>query len=271
MKSGPARFTSGRLEAVSKALADTETGLTGSEIARALQQIGVADPDKLTTKWKRLFNALAERQNHDGSGDRVLAFINASLEPSRYIGNRLVFNDRRCAVNAALAFSGLQYGEDGKFHRCVAASTLSEAEARADRLRTLLQQRNVDPEVLAFCRAELLQDNYFHAVLEATKSVADKLRSLANLGSDGADLVQQALGGTSPRVRINDLATETRRGEQRGFCNLLIGMFGMFRNPTAHAPKREWPMEEEDALDLLSLASYAHRRLRAARRMPEHT
>ena len=36
------------------------------------------------------------------------------------------------------------------------------------------------PDVLAFCRAELLQQNYFHAVLEASKSVADKLRSLAN-------------------------------------------------------------------------------------------
>lgn len=31
------------------------------------------------------------------------------------------------------------------------------------------------------------------------------------------------------------------------------------------AARVEWPMPEADALDLLSLASYAHRRLRAAK------
>ncbi len=263
-KSKPAPFSSGQLEAICKALAGTESGLSGSEIGHTLSQVGVADADRSATKWKRLFNALAARQIEDKSGDRVLAFIHASLQPSRYAGNQSVFDERRRAMNVALAFSGLQYGQDGKFRRCAATATLAEAEKRANRLRALMEQRNVDPDVLVFCRTELLQDNYFHAVLEATKSVAGKLRALTGLTSDGADLVQQALGGTDPLVRINDLSTETLRSEQRGFCNLLIGMFGMFRNPTAHAPRIDWPLGEEDALDLLSLVSLAHRRLRVA-------
>jgi len=50
--------------------------------------------------------------------------------------------------------------------------------------------------------------------------------------------------------------------------NLLKGMFGTFRNVAAHAPKISWPIKEEDALDLLTLASYLHRRLDDAVRTP---
>jgi hypothetical protein len=49
-----------------------------------------------------------------------------------------------------------------------------EAQARADDLRAELARRQAHPDVLRICRAELLQQNYFHAVLEACKSVADK-------------------------------------------------------------------------------------------------
>src|SRR5690606_6686518 len=104
--------------------------------------------------------------------------------------------------------------------------------------------RRVHPDVLTFCRAELLQQNHFHAVLEAVKSVADKIRTLSSLPSDGAELATQAfaLGATGkPRLAINSLSTDTEKGEQRGFMNLLIGLFGTFRNPTAHAAKIYWP------------------------------
>lgn len=49
--------------------------------------------------------------------------------------------------------------------------------------------------------------------------------------------------------------------EQRGFMNLLKGVFGTFRNTTAHAPKITWKIEKEDALDILSMISLIHRRL----------
>jgi len=114
---------------------------------------------------------------------------------------------------------------------------------------------------LAFCRAELLVDNYFHAVLEATKSVADKLRSRTGLADDGASLVDKAFAGDAPLVAINSLTTESEWSEQRGFANLIKGLFGMFRNPTAHAPRLQWSMAKNDAEDLLSTVSLVHRRL----------
>lgn len=264
MKSKPKPFSSGQLEAICKALADTNSGLTGSEVGHALATIRVADPDPTGTKWRRLFNALASRQNKDDHGDRVLAFIHVALDPARYAGKRDVAEARRRAVNVPLAFYGLEYHEDGKFRSCQPAQTLSEAEDRADRLRAALERRTVDPEVLGFCRAELLTDNYFHAVLEATKSVASLIRSRTGLTSDGASLAQAAFGGEDPPLRINRFRDDTDRGEQRGFVNLLVGFFGTFRNPHAHAAKVEWSINELDALDLLSLTSYLHRRIKAA-------
>ena len=55
--------------------------------------------------------------------------------------------------------------------------------------------------------------------------------------------------------------------EHNGLMNLLKGMFGTFRNVTAHAPKITWMMDEQDALDLLSLASFLHRRIDACKQL----
>lgn len=68
-------------------------------------------------------------------------------------------------------------------------------------------------------------------------------------------------------LRINSLTTETEKGEQRGFANLLVGLFGTIRNPLAHTPKIEWDMSEQDALDILTTASLVHRKLDTANRL----
>jgi uncharacterized protein (TIGR02391 family) len=76
-----------------------------------------------------------------------------------------------------------------------------------------------------------------------------------------------ALGSDfNPLLAINPLATETDKGEQRGFANLLIGLFGVIRNPLAHNAKIEWEMSEQDALDVLTMASLIHRKLDKAYR-----
>jgi uncharacterized protein (TIGR02391 family) len=121
--------------------------------------------------------------------------------------------------------------------------------------------------VLKFCRAELVSNNYFHAVLEATKSVAEKIRQQSGLTSDGSQLVDDAfaLGKAGiPLLAFNSLQTDTERNEQNGMINLMKGMFSAFRNPTAHAAKISWTITEQDALDLLTLASLLHRRIDSA-------
>jgi len=254
-------FRLGDIEALCKVLADTDIGLTGSEIGHTLAQIGVIDTDPTMTKWKRLYNALADNQNKRQDGNNVLAFIATALRPTRYTNNEENYESMLMGVNKVLAFHGLEFKDDGKFHTIKPVSTLAEAEKRAQKFTTSVSDRNLHKDLLHFCRAELLQDNYFHAVLEATKSVASKVRSLTELTSDGSKLIDDAFGGTNPILKINAFKTDTEKSEQRGFTNLAKGLFGTFRNPTAHAPKIEWDLEEQDALDLFTLASYVLRRI----------
>ena len=110
----------------------------------------------------------------------------------------------------------------------------------------------------------MLQDNYFHAVFEATKGVADKIRDKAGLLTDGATLVDEAFSVKHPLLALNRLITEAEKMEQIGFATLLKGIFVLFRNTTAHAPKIKWSIDEQDALDLLTMVSYANRKLDTA-------
>jgi uncharacterized protein (TIGR02391 family) len=258
-----------QLQAVADIIGDTSLGLTGTEIGQLLERCGIEDPYPGITKRKRLFAALRAQQQKDHCANNVLNFIKVALAPVRFVGRSQEFESLRIDLNEALAFSGLFLAEDGNLRPVTQARTLSEAQERAGRLRSLLAQRNVHPDVLAFCRAELLQDNYFHAVFEAAKSVAEKIRHRTGLTEDGSELVDRAFGVNNPILAVNTLRTETEQSEQKGFANLLKGMFGTFRNVTAHAPKIKWPVNEQDALDLLSLVSYMHRRIDAAALIPK--
>jgi uncharacterized protein (TIGR02391 family) len=258
-----------RLQAICRVIGDTAEGLTGSQIGQLLSRCGIDDPSPGITKRDRLFDALRAKQDRDGCANNVVAFIQAALDPVRFIGNAAGFAAFRDRLNEALAFSGLHLGEDGKLQAVTQARTLDEAQERAGRLRSELARRKVHHDVLHFCKAELLQNNYFHAVFEATKSVAEKIRQRTGLTGDGAELVDEAFGLKSPLLAINTLRTETEHTEQKGFANLVKGVFGVFRNVTAHAPKITWPIDEQDALDLLSLVSYIHRRLDASADVPQ--
>jgi uncharacterized protein (TIGR02391 family) len=264
-------FNESHLERICMVLADTSSGLTGSEIGRLLQQAGIDDGDPTATKWKRLFFALCNRQRQDGCGNNVVRFIYEAMAPVRYTNNSDLFENRRIALNQILIFSGYSLEKNGKLKKQQAVATLDEAQERADRLKSELRRRGVHHDVLLFCRAELIQSNYFHAVFEATKSVADKIRVRSGLTGDGAALVDLAfgLGQTGmPFLALNSLQTETERDEQKGLMNLIKGMFGAFRNVTAHAPKILWTITEQDAMDLLTIASLIHRRLDTAVRTP---
>jgi len=250
------------IESLSKVLGDTEEGFTGAAIAKLLHESDIEDVDSANTKWKRINSALVNTQSKTNCGNNILSFVQISMSPARHYDNLEWFNDTRYKVNNILSFSGFHLGENGKIERARKSNTISEAAVRASKLKEHLVARNVHPDVLRYCKEELLVDNYFHSVFEATKSVADKIRIKTGLGTDGAVLVDEAFSFKGvPYLALNSLQTESEKSEQKGFMNLLKGLFGTFRNTTAHAPKITWKIEEIDALDILSMVSLVHRRL----------
>ncbi len=260
-------FNAQYLEAACKVLADTDRGLTGSEIGYLLQDCRIEDVSPDMTKWKRLFNALVKAQNQHQVGNHLVMFINRALNPVSYARDKGKFAWRRNELNVVLSFSGLGVREDGKIIRTPIESTLTGARARANALRAALEDRGTHPDILKYCRAELVDENYFHAVLEAIKGIAERIRQLSGMTTDGAELVNTVLLGKAPVLALNSLKTETEISEQKGIGNILIGLFGAVRNPTSHAPKVMWPMTEQDALDILALVSYLHRKLDKAVRI----
>jgi uncharacterized protein (TIGR02391 family) len=255
------------LEAICQVLGQTEGGLTGTEISRYLAQCGIADPAPTENKRQRLFEALKAKQRQDRCANNVFAFIKKVMSPVLFHARPEEYNLFRARLNTTLAFSGYQVAENGEVIPISVARTLTEAQQRADRLQNELKRRQVHPEVLKYCRAELLQENYFHAVLEATKSVSEKIRAKSGLTSDGGELAMKAFSlgqvGT-PFLAFNPLRTDTDKSEQSGLMNLFVGMFGAFRNVTAHGAKINWTVTEQDALDLLTLVSLLHRRIESS-------
>ena len=261
-------FSSQHLEGISKALGDTLDGLKGSEIRHLLQDCGMPDPTPAITKWQRLYNAFAEDQNRFQIGTHIMQFIVKAMNPVRYTVEPVLFRTRLDHLNSVLVFTGYEITEKGKVRATESAGTINEALERANRLHAALVLRAVHPDVLSFCRSEIVQENYFHAVFEAMKSITAKIRRLTGRTDDGQDLVHAAFGMRDgpPLLAINSLNTESQEGEERGFVNLLKGLYGTIRNPMAHNPRVEWDMTEQDALDILTTISLVHRKLDQAYR-----
>jgi len=257
-------FTQAQLETIARILGDHGTG---SEINRVFRALDIRDQSGQSTKWKRIYWWFEVSQGKYGCGNHVLDFIRQFLAPARFVGRSQEFEEARSKLNQALAFAGIEYGEDGEFRKIHAARTLSEAEKRAQTIRAKFQGRRIHPEVLKYCRAELMHDNYFHAVFEAAKGLAQRIREMTGVQLDGAALVDKVFACDRPLLAFNRLETETEKSEHKGFATLLKGCFAAIRNPLAHEPKILWE-GEEDAADYLTLISLLHRKLDGCFRTP---
>ncbi len=280
------------LEAVAAILGDTDYGLKNKQIEEICASIKLQDPVAEAkahdprvqqglmyvsiNKRDRILRALQGNQARNNTGNALIAFVTAAMKPQRYTGGPKTYGDvatferRRGALSEALVLSGFQISERGQVSRSQQASTLSEAAAIAGRLHTELKRRGIHKDVLKYCTEEVLAKNTFHAALEAVKGVFDRLRALTGIDLDGAGLAQQALACKSctPPLFLNPLRTESERSEQTGFMNLVIGLFSMYRNPTAHEPKivrqAERPITELELLELFTTLSMVHRKLDGA-------
>lgn len=245
------------VESLAKIMGDCGTG---SDINRVLASCGLQDHSGQSTKWRRLYWVFLDVQRRDRCANRVLAFIQNMLSPARFAGRLDEFESHRVDLNTVLALSGLEFGPDGKFVQRPVAKTLSEAERRANSMQAKFRGRRIHPEVLKYCKAELMQDNYFHAVFEATKGLAQRIREKSGAVGDGTSLVDKVFSVDQPILAFNMLRTETERSEHKGFAALLKGCFAAVRNPLAHEPKIMWD-GEDDAADYFSLISLLHRKL----------
>ncbi|HSF93801.1 MAG TPA: hypothetical protein VLA52_02160, partial [Thermohalobaculum sp.] len=131
-------FDARSIEAIARALGDTGEGLSNSEIddvSRACR-FPIEEPG---TKWRRIYNILANDQNKRQNRKGILAFIRNALKPSIYVKTPERFETLRENLNRALSFEGIEVQKDGKLNPSNVSTTISEARRRAAELRNALE------------------------------------------------------------------------------------------------------------------------------------
>lgn len=267
-------FTEQNLHNISAIIADTNRGLTKSELERHLREskiVLVSDGSfnngvyyKIgLNKRDWLYNCFANEINTTHSFNKIVKFIEIVMDPTNYtkMEKRGQYQFILEELNKILLLLGCEINSSGKLTEKVKATTLEEVDRRVNSLKKKLYDRNIHSEVTKYCIKDYLRKDYFDAVFEATKGLAERVREISGLGSDGNELFQSAFASKDPYIILNMLASESEKNEYNGLKELLISLFHLVRNPMAHTPKINWKQNENEALDILTIISFAHKYL----------
>ena len=217
-----------------------------------------------------LYNCLVNDINKSKSLNRVYLFLEKSLNPVAFVDER----DREKytflfeGVNQVLLLAGIEITKEGKLIEVTQAKTLDEVDKRVNSLQKKLYDRSIHNEVKKYCIEDYLRKDYYDAVFEAAKGLADRVRKITGLTSDGGTLFQTAFSKNDPYLFFNALQTDSEKSEFIGIKQLLEAIFHLVRNPAAHTPKVNWKIDETKALDILTLISFAHKYLDECHKMP---
>lgn len=96
-----------------------------------------------------------------------------------------------------------------------------EFEAVADWESDMRSEMAQYADVVKCCKEEYIQENYFHVVFEAAKSLSEKVREKTGLQEDGSALFNTAFSENNPRLALNSLQTSTERNLQNGLREML--------------------------------------------------
>jgi hypothetical protein len=123
-------------------------------------------------------------------------------------------------ANKIFLLIGLQVQGNGKIQRVVKAETLVEVDRRVNSLRSKLYHRAIHDEVKLYCIKDYLRKDYYDAVFEACKGLAQRVRNLTGLNDDGGRLFQTAFSQKDPYIFMNALQTSSEISEHTGLSEL---------------------------------------------------
>lgn len=276
-------LTEQQLKSVCAVLADTNRGLTKTELSKTLQHCRIVSIDDGNrnigngslyqiglNKRDWLYSCFANEINTQQTYTRIYAFIESALNPINYtsVEKRDKYQWLYEELNKVLLLVGLQVQKDGKITGVPKAATLDEVDRRLNSLHKKLYDRAIHSEVSKYCIKDYLRKDYFDAVFEASKGLAERVRQITGLTKDGGELFQSAFSTKDPYIFFNSMKTQSELSEFIGLKELLEAIFHLARNPEAHIPKVNWIVEETKALDILTLISFAHKYLDECHRMP---
>lgn len=98
-------------------------------------------------------------------------------------------------------------------------------------------------------------NHYRDAVWNAYLHLFAEIRRRTSRQDDGSNLVEAVFSLKNPLLVLGDLNTETGRNQQKGFIQLLQGVYQAYRNPLAHSGGMDLGVSAKGAAQHMILAS----------------
>lgn len=253
------KFNVQSIESISYTIGDI---LTGSKISTMFNQLNLIDNSNESTKWKRLNFVMCKSQETFNCGNKIVEIIEYVFFPtSSWFDSVSQYSDCMNKINKCISFYGLELNAEGKIYKTKHSTTMSEANERYDLLKSKLLERNIHPLIMKFCTKDIVVEDYFSIIIEASKSIYERIRQMTGIELDGNKLIFACFDKDYPIVVCNSLKTETEQNIYNGLRSILISIGQIGRNPRSHTPKIYSYDNLENCLDILNIISFAHKML----------
>jgi uncharacterized protein (TIGR02391 family) len=244
------------MEEIARSIGDT---YTAAQLPRYLRESGIpkdAVPDVVVgDKWQYVFDVLESLHEGGSAARRALrVFIGGWLDGYFHAPPP---SDARKRITSLVAQQGwhvqngrLVIGERVR----VEPGTVSPLgrDARLAALHADIRQ----------VTDRFIEGHLDVAIFEAFKAINNRVKQMTGRDLDGTALMDETLGVANPRIVFADLSTKTGKDIQQGLHFMFKGAVQGIRNPDAHEQFK--PLDEEEGLEQLALASMLMRRLDGA-------
>ncbi len=245
-----------------------ENVISDSELGALILSSGIQDNNHNASRHRRLSAAFIADQDYNRCANNLASFLKRTGAHIKKSRGETMFRQYINQMNQVLSFAGYELGEDSQIRQLDRSKTSyvpPEAEDRARRFKENIAKKQLHPDIELVCRAEyFVEPGFFRPVKEAMRLLIEKIRAKAMLSPDGPELAEHAFAFAWPNrpvLAINNFMTEKDLAEQFSFMVLLKAFFLMFQDEQTRSYRPGWEMNLEDAINLLSLASYFHRKV----------
>ncbi|CEP69109.1 Conserved hypothetical protein CHP02391 [Moorella glycerini] len=130
---------------------------------------------------------------------------------------------------------------------------------------TSLYDNLITDETLREATRQVFLDGHFAlAVEEAYKCLNNVVKHKSGFTTDGAKLMNAVFSPEKPRLKINELKTQSQKDQQQGYMQILAGCMVGIRNPRAH--EHRYMDEPFIALEMLVWANHLIRIVKTSKR-----
>lgn len=210
-----------------------------------------------STKWRFVYESLLSINKTEYGSHEILKVIKTLCDPQAFFSNPETHEKIILRINKVLTFYALEISTEGALLKKVAKGTRLEKTPESIKL---FDARSFHHKVILHGRKLFLESNYSNAVFECCKAYDKEVRVFSQIDDHGASLMNKAFSEKGP-IKLNAQQTLSEKNEQEGIMHLSRGLMFAIRNPQGHEPSRDWPISQEEALDLLSFLSYLFKKL----------